>query len=197
MTPRSPTGNDAAHDESAELLADCPFCGYSLTGLPQLHRCPECGRDVDRRWRCYGARFSPRALRRATIPLYLLLGVPMLYGVAALGLAGYNSTSGLRLPMLGVLLLVLAAAAVVSYRPRRFIAIGPDGLTILRGRGRLEQFPWPTLGRARHDFPFKRIAVERIEQRPIHLAHHEFFGLNTFEMDRFVREFNSYARPVQ
>lgn len=30
-------------------LEQCPFCGYSLEGLPVEHRCPECGRSVDLR----------------------------------------------------------------------------------------------------------------------------------------------------
>lgn len=30
------------------MLTNCPICNYSLTGLPDQHRCPECGYDYDR-----------------------------------------------------------------------------------------------------------------------------------------------------
>lgn len=36
------------------LLANCPFCNYSLEGLPVEHTCPECGQAFDRRWRVFG-----------------------------------------------------------------------------------------------------------------------------------------------
>ncbi len=30
------------------MLTHCPCCKYDLTGLPEQHRCPECGYDYDR-----------------------------------------------------------------------------------------------------------------------------------------------------
>jgi len=30
------------------MLTHCPCCKYDLTGLPDRHRCPECGYDYDR-----------------------------------------------------------------------------------------------------------------------------------------------------
>ncbi len=29
-------------------LSECPICSYSLKGLPDKHKCPECGADYDR-----------------------------------------------------------------------------------------------------------------------------------------------------
>lgn len=39
----------------AFVLTRCPDCGYTLRGLPDLHRCPECGRAVDRVGYCVSA----------------------------------------------------------------------------------------------------------------------------------------------
>jgi hypothetical protein len=38
------------------MITHCPICRYSLEGLPDKHRCPECGFEYDKR----GIQFDPR-----------------------------------------------------------------------------------------------------------------------------------------
>ena len=72
---------DAASQNSPELLATCPFCGYALEGLPVEHRCPECGNAIDRRWRVFGG-----VRKVSTAAKMLMLGLMFHIAIAFTGL---------------------------------------------------------------------------------------------------------------
>ncbi|QOJ14670.1 MAG: hypothetical protein HRU75_08465 [Planctomycetia bacterium] len=188
----------AAADAEAGLLEACPRCAYSLRTLPIEHRCPECGLPVDRRWRCYAGRHAPRSTNVAT---WSLKGFVLIWlGVAALGLVFHLlvSSGTDRLALLAILPILLVVVVVLVYRPRRFIAVGPEGLVVCVGRHREPiRHPWSVLGRAKNDLMRKRVVIERTDGRKAMGFHQQYyFGLNFIEMDRFVRDFNAYPRPA-
>ncbi len=107
-----------------QRLSRCPACRYDLTGLPQDHRCPECGFAYDRTthvwWTCAVPVWSLVLLWLATFGVLLMrLAGPLMTG---LGL-NYREASA-----------VLALLAVVVpihglYLLRGFVAVGRKGLS--------------------------------------------------------------------
>ena len=67
------------HQSLTTNLATCLECGYSLEGLPESHRCPECGSsyhlpDTKQKWRLWFAtrhtgRFDPLVVRALEVHL--------------------------------------------------------------------------------------------------------------------------------
>jgi hypothetical protein len=133
------------------LLDCCPFCGYSLEGLPVLHECPECGRAFDRRWRVFGNRTGWQSLntwRRITAmagnfgPLLLIVCAAMAAGEVWLGFP---------LVVLAAVWFARALATLFS-RFTRVVAVGPDGLVIVsRGGMHRENYPLEQIGGAQAD----------------------------------------------
>ncbi|MBK8914714.1 MAG: hypothetical protein IPM64_08990 [Phycisphaerales bacterium] len=185
-------------DAEAGLLEACPRCAYSLRTLPIEHRCPECGLQLDRRWRCYAGRHAPRSTNVATWSLrgFVLVWV----GIAVVGMAGMSivSSGNERLAALALLPVLAGVVIALTFRPRRFVAVGPNGIVVCSGRHKpLLLLPWSALGRARNDLLNKRVVVERTDGgKPVRLHQQFYWGLNFLEMDRFVREFNAYPRPA-
>jgi hypothetical protein len=122
---------------SEELpLKECPFCDYSLEGLPVQHKCPECGREGDRRWKLFGSRLGWKHWSRtqrtvctasfAAISLsgwYDVLARPWVWGSWELWL---NLFSAAGMPVM------LWSYWRFSGKSGRFVAVGPDVVCVVR-----------------------------------------------------------------
>lgn len=190
---------DPPADEES-LLAQCPRCGYRLQGLPVHNRCPECGVMVDRRWRVFGSRvLSEKKLKylRPLRVLVMVLVVFLLIGPAVfLGMAWARPS----LPPssdLVALWPLLPAGFFIAYllrKPRKFLAIGPDGIHLYHGRDQMEHFEWRRVGRALDEPGGKSITLT-IDGAPRKLSGRSLFGIDIFEANSAARAINSYPRP--
>jgi hypothetical protein len=185
--------------EAAELpLKNCPWCGYGVEGLPAVHACPECGTGVDRRWTIYGGATMPVG-RVAALRTYVMVAgtLPLLLVML---LAGTPGGWRMRLIPMSLLMLVpLVVLAVIPLRPRRFLAVGPEGLVIALNvrKRKFMQVPWSEIESAQQYPLRKTFEIRRVGGKPIPLSAHQYFSVDMAEMDRFVREFNRYPRPGQ
>jgi len=139
--------------EDLGLLAKCPFCGYSLFGLPTKHACPECGQYNDRRGQVFGGR-SIWGIRQSGYELYV--GTVVLCLIMALVLL-FISPSLATMRVLSCVMVALCALQLwlVFYRPSRFLAVGPDELAICnRRRNHQSRYTWERIGSAEICFCF-------------------------------------------
>ncbi|RME39707.1 MAG: hypothetical protein D6788_04860, partial [Planctomycetota bacterium] len=75
----------------------------------------------------------------------------------------------------------------------RFVAVGPAGLAVQRGRRRLQRIPWVRIDRARCNLFRKRVDVSLVGGGVVRLGFPYFHG-DLVEMDRCARALNS-AHP--
>jgi hypothetical protein len=141
-------------DSAEVLLNECPFCGYSLEGLPVQHNCPECGRESDRRWKVFGDRLGWQHWS----PVQRWLCILSLGSAAVLSLcqvlAGkwdfgsrdfYTTLFGAAIFPIGLVYLWRYSA-----RSRQFIVVGPDSVSLAdRRKPQLESYPLASLRQAR------------------------------------------------
>ena len=147
--------------EESDLLQNCPFCNYSLKGLPTEHKCPECGQPFDRRWRLFG-NVPSSYKRRPWVKIWVALGIAYLCFAQCVMvtefMSKFDSTSSPpstptigdfgRLP--GPIIVFALAYATYRRYGRRFVAIGPSGIVKCRKRrGAIKHYAWNEVGRAK------------------------------------------------
>jgi len=183
-------------EPESNLLPICPRCAYSLRGLPVEHRCPECGLAFDRRWRVFGGQLLPGP-RDAGARLPIIgLAYAVFWSLVAAVLVWFAAPRGWTSWLL--LTVVAAVTALMAWlvftKPRKFVAVGPEGVVIYHGPTRTQRFPWTQLGRA--EFNIARGGVIFLAAgKPLRLDRSTFFRSNYSEMDRCVQTLNSYPRP--
>lgn len=125
------------------LLAQCPFCDYSLEGLPVEHTCPECGQPFDRRWQVFG---GTSLWDRSKFACFLLL---LPFAVAHLMFAEMlirYPRPWILIPIVGLFFVYAMLMIPFVRRPPGFVAVGPMGVTVSRRGGhRRADYRWPTL----------------------------------------------------
>ena len=180
--------------EDANLLATCPFCGYSLRTLPIEHRCPECGQPFDRHWRVFGEQAiwsqHPRRTRRlGVVWLVFCVGVLMVFALWELVTGrgpGWDS------PPLFFLLWGAFMAYIVLLRPRRFVAVGPAGIVVCDSKLRRQQlYPWAVVGEACVQTRLVRGLTLAIDGRRLRIK-----GLLIVDVDECAAYINTYPRPA-
>ncbi len=138
--------------QQEELLAKCPFCGYSLEGLPVRHKCPECGRPFDRQWRVFGnlSRWEQSK------PTWRVVSLGM--EVAAISWLIYFYSGILAESWTGFLLVALFAAGIPLglrrrfARPKCFVIVEPRAVALMRREGTVsDRYPLTRITEAEAD----------------------------------------------
>ena len=145
-----------------KLLEHCPRCRYALEGLPNEHRCPECGLWIDRRWQVFGGRAIWHTNMRALVAFllgFLVLGAVL--SVALLILKADFSIMGWWGPGLYALIIIPGFCWFFVVKPSGFVAVGPRGVAVNRGRGKVEEYTWERIGKAR--FHLKSLISKSLE----------------------------------
>lgn len=123
-------------------LERCPFCSYSLHGLPHRHTCPECGFEYDRRMQVIS--------QDRTFVIFATVGF---FGCALGWLTGDLSNGGLGWRFLEALISFGLLAYIIRYlrRGKNWAIVGPDGVQFVYA-GRLEHaFAWSEVVSVEHD----------------------------------------------
>ena len=180
----------------SELLALCPKCKYQLCGLPVKHRCPECGIEINRDWKLFGAQVATQDTRKpfrlGRTLAFGFLGYSTVVLIAAFKVTGIRQMEGVCCysVMWG-----LALMSVLMFRHSNvMMALGPEGMIYLRDFTTQWSVEWSKLKRARVDITRKCVVVETTLVNEIRLPFGKHFRFHIGEADRFVREFNSYPR---
>jgi hypothetical protein len=125
------------------LLAQCPFCDYSLEGLPVEHTCPECGRPFDRRSRVFGAknrwqRMGKWELIGVAASLVLAIGIWLHSDYRFFRVFGYW-----RLDWITILVSnLLIGGWLLFKRPRYIVVAGPEQVDVIdRRRRQCDHYP--------------------------------------------------------
>ncbi len=126
------------------MIDICPRCGYSLTGLPAEHACPECGGRYDRMTAIWRQRSNWAAIVPAIVWLVLLVGLLAMKGVEFLNNRGGPLGRGPAIAWLvvGPFVLWRAVRELNVRRAGLFVACLPEGLALRQPEiGRLT-YPW-------------------------------------------------------
>lgn len=120
------------------MLVRCPICAYSLYGLPDRHRCPECGFDYDQ-----GMEVIEQSATLAVI----------FVGCLAMAAVGTFLMWPIRLRGLGIVFAPIGVVYMVWYVARFFtgyrnkVVIGPDGIWLIQRRRVRSRFAWNQISR--------------------------------------------------
>lgn len=111
-------------------LVRCPLCGYSLVGLADHHKCPECGFMYERE----AVLFSQN--RRAWKTLCIANAALLLAGIVLLLSRGVASSP----------VLALGAIGVVGFgwrlrQPKKFVLVSRNWLRVVAGNDPEQRYP--------------------------------------------------------
>lgn len=163
------------------LLDRCPFCGYLLRGLPELHDCPECGQPFDRRWEVFG---TESFWSRLSWYWRLLIGL----GQVALAFEAMQAAARKEVAAFWPVLFLALILHGVLRRSQVFLAVGPAGIVVLhRKNGRLSTYDWSHVGAA--DLDCRDRPVLRVDGQDVTLMG---WKAGHAAADRCVRCINAY-----
>ncbi|MFN0136887.1 MAG: hypothetical protein ACKVS9_12315 [Phycisphaerae bacterium] len=175
----------------AGLLERCPRCVYSLRGLPTVHRCPECGLDVDRSWRVFGGRKlaadRKQFLQANAMWVALLMPMFVIFCTLAVYLGKWY------LPLIPLAVMSFLVATLCS-SPRKFVVISADGVAIYHGRDCWDRYEWRRVRRAEHDVLRKALAIE-LDDGKVAISTFSLFRAYMAEADACAREINRSKPP--
>ena len=175
----------ADHHDEEGLLGRCPWCRYSLAGLPVEHVCPECGRAFDRRWVVFGAGFLSKGARltraifrgMAVILLVMQLSLTWLLMTYARPIElRWAALTATWLPNLVAIWLLLARA-----RRNVMLMVGAGGVRVYRGTKELRYLSWAEVGKARYIGTRNAIEIGTGDQR-IRVKTFDLFGWDQFQI---------------
>ena len=160
----------AEHYDEEDLLAQCPWCAYSLEGLPVEHACPGCGRAFDRRWVVFGTGEVSWLTRVSRIVWFAALAVLVVAALLAIVHTAHRWRFGMAQAML--FLSVFPVAWVVrrvstALRDGPLVIIGPTGVAVYRGTAEQHRLQWKEVGRAEYVFSTGSIEFGVAEKRVV------------------------------
>lgn len=113
---------------AATMLTHCPICRYDLTGLPDQHRCPECGYDYDRDSEVIPLQ-GPAPLWLKIVFLFMVLNALLYFGRLIINLRADS-----HWVMLIAHLFVLISFAVMIFSSKPFAILRPHDVQIAHRR---------------------------------------------------------------
>ena len=185
-----------AEPQTTNHLTNCPRCGYSVCGLPTEHRCPECGFNIDLRWRIFGAKYAPEDRKRPhRIIIYVVTAcvMPVIFtwfvGVPLAKVPAPTSW------IISAILTIICVRIGYSFfgGTKNFIAVGPKELVIYYHPHMMDCHKWETVGKSFYDIRTKTVAIV-INGRTRHLSARKFFGNNVCEAEACTSYIKQFAR---
>jgi len=160
-----------------QLEERCPRCDYSLAGLPDKHRCPECGFEYERRMLVI-RQSSRYTFIYVGLAVFCVIGVipPLLIGGRMLLLA-FNS--------------VCVAGMFLSFahlRRRNRAVLSSRGFSLISRNGPPREFRWREVGAVEYKSFGGGVTVRGTDGNKLHEIPAEFFG-----SQRKVRQFLAAA----
>ncbi len=167
-------------------LQKCPRCRYSLTGLPDIHRCPECAFEYDKRM---------VVIEQSAKLSWFLVGM---YSVGALMWTSYlaaTSSFGWGSLILTVFWFAtfLGARQSIRLRNRSKALLWPDGLILLPAQGDFMYYAsWDDVSRVEYDRLGGGAKLLAHDGSTLHAVPYDFFGSG-----RISKEFIAAANRIR
>ena len=164
------------------MISMCPICAYSLLGLPDDHRCPECGFEFQRD--TIVVEQARVAIRSGAIVN------PILFGAAVIGwLMGR-----IVLPLVGLFATLLAVSLWRLRTPKMVFLVSSRELQLLR-RGRVwARYPMTNIRDAEYSWITGEVTVMACNGPPVAVRIPYGFLLSGKRAKRLVCAINEYAR---
>lgn len=156
------------HTAESDLLQQCPWCEYALTGLPIEHGCPKCGHAFDRRWRVFFNRPRVALMGRTRCLLHIVCCLTIVFIIV--DLVQLPVLSAENFVLLPAILIPVSLLRLIRSKPPQFVGVGPAGVVLVTRRTGAQQiFPWHRVGKAELD----------VKDRPVLLLDAERVTLTT------------------
>jgi len=166
------------------MIERCPSCGYSLTGLPDVHRCPECSLEYVKesravRWRC----------THAIVALSIGSAITFIFGLAILCMRGTPSAA------LGTGV-VLGGCLWRIRQSKTTIVISPNEVRVVRAGVADRRYPLETVARADRPFLSNHLRLIGYDDRLIGTIPGAMFN-SLSRLDELAAELNCNIANLQ
>jgi hypothetical protein len=171
---------------TTEPLLECPVCRYDLRGLPQKHRCPECGFEYDETtyvWPRGGVQYFSLL---PTVLFFTLLF--SFFGILQLVRGGIRSGTDSLTVLNAALSLFGFFLWVKFWRSRPFLAVSASGIAYRMPLRAVRSIPWNEIEIAGSSASFRILRLTQAKRKPVRLPdawvrqrgradiHHELLG---------------------
>ncbi len=145
----------------AAMLTHCPICKYDLTGLPDQHRCPECGYDYDRDSEVIPLESPP------SLGLKIVIFFPALNALLYFGRLLINMRADSHWIMLIAHLFILIGFASMLFSGRPHAILRPHDVQIVHRRKIIAQYSLTGVAYARTDVSGASVLLLDVNQAEV------------------------------
>ena len=167
------------------MIDDCPSCGYSLVGLPDEHRCPECGLEYERDSLVFT---EPRRIWKvlvvANAGMFLICLVSWLFR---------GASTGIELWLVGLFGMMSAGWIWHLLKKRRAILVSPNTIRIVERDAQQEVYQIGDVGQIRWNFVNGDILIERPNGTELVVIKSRFLASN-IQAWRIVKTVRCYVQ---